>query len=232
MKKIKGYKAFNKDMTCNGFKYEEGKTYKKDKVIICQEGFHFCENPLDTLNYYDLCDSIFHEVESIGKIDKNKGDSKIATTQIKIGAKLNLEGFIKASINFVFKYCKINKNNYANQASSGDNANQASSGYNVNQASSGYNVKQASSGYNVKQASSGDNAKSEINGKYSVSASIGMDSKIKGKKGNWITLAEWIWNKEKQRYIPIYVKSAQIDGEKIKEDTWYMLKDGKFKVVT
>lgn len=61
MKKIKGFKAFNKDMTCRGFKYEEGKTYKSDKAEICSSGFHFCENPFDILNYYDLCESEFKE---------------------------------------------------------------------------------------------------------------------------------------------------------------------------
>ena len=191
---IKGYKAFNKDMTCRGFQYKEGKTYECKEASICNSGFHFCENPLDVFSYYDLCESMFCEVEGLGKFDKHKTDSKVATTKIKIGVKLDLKAFISASIDFVFKSCKF-----------------------------GYSAQQASSGDYAKQASSGDSAKSEINGKYSISASIGRNSKIRGKKGNWITLAEYD-NEGK----PICVKSAKIDGKKIKEDTWYILKNKKF----
>ena len=54
----------------------------------------------------------------------------------------------------------------------------------------------------------------------------GADSKIKGKIGNWITLSEWEWKNDD--YVPVCVKSAQIDGKKIKEDTWYQLKNGEF----
>lgn len=49
---MKAYKGFNKDMTCRGFQYEEGKTYETDKAELCKEGFHACENPLDCFNYY------------------------------------------------------------------------------------------------------------------------------------------------------------------------------------
>jgi len=45
---------------------------------------------------------------------------------------------------------------------------------------------------------------------------------IKGIKGSWITLAEYKDNK------PICVKSIQIDGEVIKENTWYKLINSEF----
>ena len=119
---IKGYKAFNKDMTCRGFQYEENKEYEMEgKPKCCGNGFHFCENPLDTLNYYDLCNSTFAEVEAIGDINKpdkeDREDSKIATNKIKIGAKLDLTGFVKASVDFLWEKCKIkdNKQYYYNE---------------------------------------------------------------------------------------------------------------------
>ncbi|MCK9220885.1 MAG: hypothetical protein M0P47_12675 [Bacteroidales bacterium] len=67
-----------------------------------------------------------------------------------------------------------------------------------------------------------------MSGNDSVGASIGIDNKIKAKKGCWITLAEWKYDNKKNRYIPVCVKSAQIDGKKLKEDVWYILKDKKF----
>ena len=62
-----------------------------------------------------------------------------------------------------------------------------------------------------------------MNGLESVGANIGVNGKIKGKKGDWIVLAEY-----DDDFLPLCVKSAQIDGEKIKEDTFYKLKNGEF----
>ena len=56
----------------------------------------------------------------------------------------------------------------------------------------------------------------------------GSSSKAKGKKGSWITLAEWVKDEEKGRYVPVCVKTERVDGEKIKEDTYYTLKNGEF----
>ena len=56
----------------------------------------------------------------------------------------------------------------------------------------------------------------------------GRKSKAKGKNGSWITLAEWAKDEEKERYVPICVKTERVDGEKIKEDTYYTLKNGEF----
>ena len=33
VKKIKGYKAFHKDMTCNRFKFKEGEVYEEEKAV-------------------------------------------------------------------------------------------------------------------------------------------------------------------------------------------------------
>ena len=105
---MRAYKAFDKDMKCKGFQFEEGKGYTHDKPIkICDSGFHACESPLDVLNYYNLCDSVFCEVEAVGNVEKKGNDTKICTDKIKIGLKLDLPQFIKAGIDFVFEKCKI-----------------------------------------------------------------------------------------------------------------------------
>ncbi len=73
MKKIKGYKAYDKGLKCRDFQYEVGKEYThKGELKICNSGFHFCENPLDVLNYYDLTNCEFTEVEALGKIEKKQ----------------------------------------------------------------------------------------------------------------------------------------------------------------
>ena len=58
---------------------------------------------------------------------------------------------------------------------------------------------------------------------------VGIDNAIKGKIGNWITLSEWKKDEKKGRWVPVCVRSAQIDGKTLKEDTFYKLVDGEFQ---
>ena len=120
-------------------------------------------------------------------------------------------------------YSKLaSSGNSSKLASSGYSSKIASSGDSSQLASSGNSSKIASSGNSSKLASSGYSSKLEITGQNSIAANIGINGKIKGIIGSWITLAEYKNN------IPICVKSAQIDGEILKADTWYMLIDGEF----
>ena len=56
----------------------------------------------------------------------------------------------------------------------------------------------------------------------------GNCSRAKAKVGSWITLAEWKWSDEKNHNVPVCVKTKYVDGENVKADTWYQLKNGKF----
>ena len=76
--------------------------------------------------------------------------------------------------------------------------------------------------------SSGDYAKIGSSGEDSVICCAGHGSKVKAKKGSWITLSEWEYNSDKGRCVPVCVKTEYVDGERIKEDTRYMLKNGEF----
>ena len=118
--------------------------------------------------------------------------------------------------------------NSAQIGSSGNFAKIGSSGDSAQIGSSGNFAKIGSSGDSAKIGSSGDSAKIDISGNASVGAAIGINSIIKGAVGNWITLAEWAYDSDKQRCAPVCVKSAQIDGQIIKADTWYKLTDGEF----
>ncbi len=105
---MKGFKGFNKVLTCRGFQYEEGKEYTHDgKVKCCEGGFHACEYPLDCLGYYAPADSVYHEVELGGTIDKEgQDDSKVSAQKIKVGARLSIAGLVKAAVDFTFARAK------------------------------------------------------------------------------------------------------------------------------
>lgn len=85
-----------------------------------------------------------------------------------------------------------------------------------------------SSGDNAKISSGGNYAQISSGGDYAVICCAGLGSKVKAKKGSWITLTEWSYSVELNDYSPVCVKTEQVDGERIKEDTWYMLKNGEF----
>ena len=118
----------------------------------------------------------------------------------------------------------------AHIGSSGDSAKIGSSGDSAQIGSSGDYAQIGSSGYSAKIGSSGDSAQIDSTGEDSVIMCAGNESKAKAKVGSWITLAEWKWSDEKNRNVPVCVKTEYVDGENIKADTWYQLKNGKFEV--
>ena len=103
--KLKTYKAFDKDLSCRGFKYEVGKEYEETGDIkACEKGFHTCPYPLDVFGYYAPAGSRFCEVEQSGKIDDSESD-KVCSSKIRIGAELDIRGLVKAAISFVKERC-------------------------------------------------------------------------------------------------------------------------------
>lgn len=107
MEKIKGFKGFDKDLKCRGFQYEVGKEYEqKGKIVCCDNGFHFCEDPFDALDYYHPTNSRYCEVEGEGEIDR--GAKKVAVSHIHIGNELNWNSFINACVRVIFD--KVNWN--------------------------------------------------------------------------------------------------------------------------
>ena len=219
-KVIKAYKGFNKDMTCRDFKYEVGKEYETDGAILCEKGFHACENPLDVLGYYFMDGKAgmmrFCEVEQSGKISRNTEgkDTKLASTKIKIKAEIKFSDLVRLGVEWLKEktFGKDDRND-------GDYAQIGSSGY---------FAKIGSSGDFAKIGSSGESAKINSEGEDSVICCAGHNSVVKAKKGSWITLSEWKYDSKKNRYVPVCVKTAQVDGERIKEDVYYTLVDGEF----
>ena len=200
---MKGYKGFEPGLVCKGKQYAENTVFKEDKAEPCARGMHFCEDPFEVLNYYPIIDNNgnFNEFAEVEALDTPATDDgkKFASTKLKIGAKLSFKGFIEICVDFALKKTKLDSGGSACIGSSGDDACIGSSGDDARIGSSGYGA---------------------------VIMCAGNNSKVKAKKGSWITLAEWCFIDDK--WTPVCVKTEQVDGERIKEDTFYQLKGSEF----
>ena len=257
-KVITSYKGFDKNMQCRGFQYEVGKEYEMDgEIKCCNRGFHACKSPMEVWDYYDILNSRYAEVEQSGKIEEEKNSTKVCSSRIKIKAELKLADFINIGVEWlkdITSPSKVKTDGALNGngdrkkkiGSSGDSAQIGSSGYSAQIGSSGYSAKIGSSGdsaqigssgdyakigssgYSAQIGSSGDSAQIDSTGEDSVIMCAGNSSIAKAKVGSWITLAEWKWSDEKNHNVPVCVKTEYVDGENVKADTWYQLKNGKF----
>ena len=225
-KVIKSYKAFDKNMQCRGFQYEVGKEYEMDgEIKCCDRGFHACKSPMEVWDHYDMLSSRFAEVEQSGKIDEEGNSTKVCSSCINIKAELKLADIINIGVEWLKDITSPTK--VKTDIAKNDNG-----GHSAKIGSSGDYAKIGSSGDSAQIGSSGDYAKIVITGEDSVIMCAGKESKAKAKAGSWITLAEWKWSDEKNRNVPICVKTEYVDGNNIKADTWYQLKNGEFVEVT
>lgn len=199
---MKGYKAFKKGMICLGKQYAENTVFEEEKATICESGMHFCKEPLDVLAYYPLVDNN-GEISEFAEVESIKeavtdDDKKFCTKKLKIGAKISFAQLVQASVNFSFEKTECTAEGKRNNEDY------------------------------AKIGSSGDSAQIGSSGEYAIICCSGQGSKVKAKIGSWITLSEWEYDCEKKRNVPVCVKTERVDGEKIKEDTFYMLKNGEF----
>ena len=213
---MKGYKGFNKDLTCRGFQYREGESFETDKADLCSSGFHACERPLDVFGYYAPGKSVYHEVELDDVSDQREGDSKVCAKKIKIGARLSIGDLVKAQVEYVKEHCITEHTDpecatagYAGAATAGEYGAATAGEYGA-----------ATAGYAGAATSRGKSAVGE-NG---LAVARGNDVRVKGGMGAVLVLAE-----EKNDYFELIGwKVAVVDGETIKPDTWYKLENGEF----
>ena len=233
---MKGYKAFKKGLVCKGKQYAENTIFEEENAEVCKCGMHFCENPLDVLDYYPLIDdngelAEYAEVEALDEVltDDNK---KYCTKKLKIGAKLDLPAFVKASIDFQFEKTPVEKTiKECKNSNSGSYGRIANSGLGGRIANSGSDSTIANSGLGGTIANSGSDSRIANSGSDSVICCAGVNNMVKSVKGCWITLAEWKYDENKNRYIPVCVKTEYVDGKKIKENVFYKLVNGEFTEV-
>lgn len=217
---MRAFKGFNKDPTCRGYQYEEGKEFHTERAECCDTGFHACEYPLDCFGYYDPAHSVFHEVELSGEMDKSGDNTKVCATDIKIGARLSIAGLVKMAIDFTMS--KVNK-----EAGSDERHGFASA-----------------TGYKGASSATGNYGASSVSDPTGVAVAWGHEARAKGCKGAHLILSDWKYVGARYSdgdYVDPYdkesweltgAKMVVVDGEKIKEDTYYRCIEGEIVEVT
>ena len=262
---MRAFKGFNKDLTCRGYQYEEGKEFHTERAECCDTGFHACEYPLDCFGYYDPAHSVFHEVELSGEMDKSRDNTKVCATDIKIGARLSIAGLVKMAIDFTMS--KVSKEagsdeRYGFASATGDcGASSATGDYGASSATGNYGASSATGDYGASSAT-GDYGASSATGNCGASSATGYkgassvsdptgvavawghEARAKGCKGAHLILSDWKYvgarysdgdymdPYDKESWELTGAKMVVVDGEKIKEDTYYRCIEGEIVEVT
>ena len=237
---MKCYKGFDKDLKCRGFQYEIGKEYEEDAADIC----HACENPMDVFGYYNPADSRYCEVD-LDTNEQTEKDSKRVGKRIKIETEIGLSGLIQAGVKFIlekvdFKSAKeSNTGNRSAATNTGDqsaatntgnwsaatNTGNWSAATNAGDQSAATNTGDQSAATNTGNWSAATNtgyqSAATVGGAESIAVVTGYGSKAKGAVGCWLVLTE----RDEKMHI-LGVQAVCVDGETIKADTFYMLKNG------
>ena len=229
-----GYKAFNPGMICRGKQYEENAVFEEPEAKICNTGMHYCKNPFDVLEHYGFVNdnaeiNEFAEVEALAD-EKTDDGRKFCTTKLKIGAKLSIHNFVNAFVEFTLK--RTNGESAATNTgdrSAATNTGNQSAATNTGNQSAATNTGDWSAATNTGDRSAatntGDWSAATNTGKDGVAVSWGRRGKARGEKGCYLVLAEY----DDSNNL-VCAKMEKVDGERIKENTFYTMKNGEFAV--
>ena len=289
---MRAFKGFNKDLTCRGYQYEEGKEFHTERAECCDTGFHACEYPLDCFGYYDPAHSVYHEVELSGEMDKSGDNTKVCATDIKIGARLSIAGLVKMAIDFTMS--KVNKEagsderhgfasatgDYGASSATGNCGASSATGYKGASSATGNCGASSATGNCGASSATGNCGASSATGDYGASSATGNcgassatgncgassatgykgassvsdptgvavawghEARAKGCKGAHLILSDWKYvgarysdgdymdPYDKESWELTGAKMIVVDGENIKEDTYYRCIEGEIVEVT
>ena len=231
---MKVYKGTDKDMKCRGFQYKLGEAAVFDgEPHLCRAGLHACEQPIDVLNHYAPNESRYFEADAEEVTDERAlNDSKIVAKKMTLKAEIGVPGLVKAQIEYIknqigfedaIKRANAEKENHATgyQGAASATGNQGAA------SATGYQGAASATGYRGAASATGYQGAASATGKAGVALAAGLECKAMGALGCAICCVErGEWDGEAHPIIA--VKAAIVDGEKIKADTWYQLKNGEF----
>ena len=233
-------------MKCHGMQYTLGETAVFDgEPHLCRAGLHACEQPIDVLNHYAPNASRYFEADAEEVTDERESDdSKIVAKKMTLKAEIGVPGLVKAQIEYVknqigfedaIKRANAEKENHAtgNQGAASATGNRgaaSATGYRGAASATGDRGAASATGDQGAASATGDQGAASATGKAGVALAAGYECKAMGALGCAICCVErGEWDGEAHPIIA--VKAAIVDGEKIKADTWYRLKNGEFEEV-
>ena len=222
--KMIGYKGFDKDFKCRDFQYEVGKEYEHEgKVKLCESGFHFCENPQGVFGHYAPGNgNRFAIVEADGVSDERESDSKLVAKKLKIKSEISVFEMCRIAVDVFFENFGFKKKIESAEGNRAGNYGAARAGY---EGAARAGDRGAARAGNYGAARAGDEGAAEV-GKFGV-AVVGNSGRVKGKKGSVLVARNIEYNHVTNENEVSDWACALVDGETIKEDVWYVLKDGK-----
>ncbi|WP_033962900.1 DUF7666 domain-containing protein [Pseudomonas aeruginosa] len=198
---VTAYKGFKQDLTCRGYQFEIGGTYKHEgEVEACASGFHSCEYPLDVFGYYAPGESRFAIVKASGQLSRHDDDSKIASATLVVEAEINMPTMISRAIDWIMS--KVDKS--VEQTVVGETA--------------------SNTGDYSAASNTGYQSAAEVSGKESVAASLGIEGRARASAGSAIVLCH---RDDEGRLI--HIRASKVGENGVEPDTWYQLNaEGEF----
>ncbi|HCE6244628.1 TPA: hypothetical protein NHN99_001302 [Pseudomonas aeruginosa] len=225
---VTAYKGFRQDLTCRGYQFEIGGTYKHDgEVEACASGFHSCEYPLDVFGYYAPGESRFAIVKASGQLSRHDDDSKIASATLVVEAEISMPTMISRAIDWIMSKVdkSVEQTVVGETASNTGDYSAASNTGNRSAASNTGNRSAASNTGDYSAASNtGNRSAAEVSGKESVAASLGIEGRARASAGSAIVLC----HRDVEGRL-IHIRASKVGENGVEPDTWYQLNaEGEF----
>ncbi|ETV63493.1 hypothetical protein Q042_00514, partial [Pseudomonas aeruginosa BWHPSA037] len=216
---VTAYKGFKQDLTCRGYQFEIGGTYKHEgEVEACASGFHSCEYPLDVFGYYAPGDSRFAIVKASGQLSRHDDDSKIASATLVVEAEISMPTMISRALDWIMS--KVDKS--VEQTVVGGTA--SNTGDYSAASNTGYQSAASNTGNYSAASNTGDYSAAEVSGKESVAASLGIEGRARASAGSAIVLC----HRDDEGSL-IHIRASKVGENGVKPDTWYQLSaEGEF----
>ncbi|MCV6440927.1 hypothetical protein OFL46_24330 [Pseudomonas aeruginosa] len=225
---VTAYKGFKQDLTCRGYQFEIGGTYKHEgEVEACASGFHSCEYPLDVFGYYAPGESRFAIVKASGQLSRHDDDSKIASATLVVEAEISMPTMISRALDWIMsKVDKSVEQTVVGETASNTGYQSAASNTGNRSAASntGYQSAASNTGNQSAASNTGDYSAAEVSGKESVAASLGIEGRARASAGSAIVLCH---RDDEGRLI--HIRASKVGENGVEPDTWYQLNaEGEF----
>ncbi|CRP58343.1 hypothetical protein PAERUG_P42_1_London_26_VIM_2_10_12_00861 [Pseudomonas aeruginosa] len=177
---VTAYKGFKQDLTCLGYQFEIGGTYKHEgEVEACASGFHSCEYPLDVFGYYAPGDSRFAIVKASGQLSRHDDDSKIASATLVVEAEISMPTMISRAIDWVMS--KVDKSVEqtvvgGTASNTGYQSAASNTGYQSAASNTGNYSAASNTGYQSAASNTGYQSAASNTGNYSAASNTGYQS--------------------------------------------------------